>query len=121
MESNIANSPENTTIDNVQTKHMMRTGKILLQIESLRKTETGFYCEFSDLTGHIYGTISKYALDKGLTCSEIIKKYQRVIEVSTVLFANNVPLLYVQQSGRFYLIITLDNIIRIISKFDVNG
>lgn len=121
MESIIANSPENTTIDNVQTKHMMRTGKILLQIESLRKTETGFYCEFSDLTGHIYGTISKYALDTGLTCSEIIKKYQRVIEVSTVLFANNVPLLYVQQSGRFYLIITLDNIIRIISKFDVNG
>ncbi|OAO17118.1 hypothetical protein AV274_1144 [Blastocystis sp. ATCC 50177/Nand II] len=90
---------------------MMRTGKILLQIESLRKTETGFYCEFSDLTGHIYGTLS----------NDIIKKYQRVIEVSTVLFASNVPLLFVQQSGRFYLIITLDNIIRIVSKFDVNG
>ena len=100
---------------------MIRTGKILLQIESLRKTETGFYCEFSDLTGHIYGTLSKFAIDGRVRASDIIKKYQRVIEVSTVLFANNVPLLYVQQSGRFYLIITLDNIIRIVSKFDVNG
>lgn len=100
---------------------MMRTGKILLQIESLRKTETGFYCEFSDLTGHIYGTLSKFVIDECVRGSDIIKKYQRVIEVSTVLFASNVPLLYVQQSGRFYLIITLDNIIRIVSKFDVNG
>ena len=99
---------------------MMRTGKILLQIESLRKTETGFYCEFSDL-GHIYGTLSKFVIDDCVRGSDIIKKYQRVIEVSTVLFASNVPLLFVQQSGRFYLIITLDNIIRIVSKFDVNG
>lgn len=53
--------------------------------------------------------------------SDLIKKYQRVLEVSTVVFVNNVPLLYVHQSEKKYLIMTLENVIRIISKFDVNG
>ena len=52
--------------------------------------------------------------------SDLIKKYQRVLEVSTVVFVNNVPLLYVHQSETKYLIMTLENVIRIISKFDVN-
>ena len=54
-------------------------------------------------------------------CSDLIKKYQRVLEVSTVLFVTNIPLLYVHQSGKKYLIMTLENVVRIISKFDVNG
>lgn len=56
-----------------------------------------------------------------IMCSDLIKKYQRVLEVSTVLFVTNVPLLYVHQSGKKYLIMTLENVVRIISKFDVNG
>ena len=39
-----------------------KTDRMLLQIESVRKTEAGYYCEFSDPTGHIYGTLNKKAL-----------------------------------------------------------
>lgn len=35
---------------------------MILQIESIKKTEAGLFCEFSDNTDKIYGTLSKSGL-----------------------------------------------------------
>ena len=54
-----------TSISDIRANHFTRTDRILLEIESLRKTETGFFCEFSDGANRIFGTLSTYAHTKG--------------------------------------------------------
>ena len=48
-----------TSISDVRANHFTRADRILLEIESIRKTETGYLCEFSDKTDRIFGTLSK--------------------------------------------------------------
>ena len=58
----------NGTIDGMQMNvidiklpsMITRSDRMLLQIESIRKTETGFLCEFSDRANRIFGTLSKF-------------------------------------------------------------
>ncbi|KAK8802363.1 hypothetical protein WA588_005334 [Blastocystis sp. NMH] len=97
-----------TSISDIRANHFTRTDRILLEIESIRKTETGFFCEFSDGTNRIFGTLSTH----------IVKDYQRVLDVSSVLWLKNVPILYVSQSGSVYLVVNIDNIIKVYSRFD---
>lgn len=47
------------SILDVKSNHFLKTRRMILQIESMKKTETGYFCEFSDLTDKIYGTLSK--------------------------------------------------------------
>lgn len=49
-------------IDVVKKNHVKKTPTLLLQIESIKKTETGYYCQFSDSSGVIYGTLNKWCL-----------------------------------------------------------
>ena len=91
---------------------------MLLQIESIQKTETGFLCEFSDQGNRIFGTLSKFRLLPSFSFSHIVKDHQRALDVTTVLWVKNVPILYVNQSGNIYLVINTDNIIRVYSRFD---
>ena len=50
--------------------------------------------------------------------SDIVKEYQRWLEVSTILCARDIPILHVVQSGNLYLVLTAKNIIHVISKYD---
>lgn len=51
-------------------------------------------------------------------CSHVVKDYQRVLDVSSVLWLKNVPILYVDQSGSVYLVVNIDNVIKVYSRFD---
>ncbi|KAK8800360.1 hypothetical protein WA171_004991, partial [Blastocystis sp. BT1] len=97
-----------TSIADIRANHFTRSDRMLLQIESIRKTETGFLCEFSDRANRIFGTLSNH----------IVKDHQRVLDVTTVLWLKNVPILYVNQSGNIYLVINSDNIVKVYSRFD---
>lgn len=47
-----------------------------------------------------------------------MKEYQRCLEVTTVLCIDKAPVLHVTQSGNMYIVITIDCIFAIFSKFD---
>ena len=50
--------------------------------------------------------------------SNVVKDYQRSIDVSTVLWLRDVPILYVNQSGNVYLVINSPNVVKVFSRFD---
>ena len=41
-----------------------------------------------------------------------------MLDVSSILWLKNVPILYVSQSGSVYLVVNIDNIIKVYSRFD---
>ena len=114
----LASLHDYTSIADIRVNHFTRSDRMLLQIESIRKTETGFLCEFSDQGNRIFGTLSKFRLLPSFSFSHIVKDHQRALDVTTVLWVKNVPILYVNQSGNIYLVINTDNIIRVYSRFD---
>lgn len=53
-----------------------------------------------------------------LISSNVVKDYQRSLDISTVLWLRDVPILYVNQSGNIYLVINTPNIVQVFSRYD---
>lgn len=48
-----------TFIKDIRKDHIRTTSYMVLQIVTIKKTETGYLCQFSDNTGTIQGTLNK--------------------------------------------------------------
>ena len=48
-----------SSIDYIRKNHLKITNTIIVEIISIKKTETGYYCQFQDNSGSIFGTLNK--------------------------------------------------------------
>ena len=92
---------------------------MILLIEKVKKTETGYFCHFRDKTGIIHGTLNKYVcfLSKCVNPSEIIKQHRHGIECGSIIVADCIPILSITQSNSKYLVLTKRCVCQVITKF----